>query len=170
MNVSIDSLKFAIRDSNHDFLYKTLKPLATRLVKRQLEKAVGEAVALAVGVVEEGVGRVLASLSNMAGAAKAQSSADRNGEVSPASAGGAVAANVPASPTRAAPGPAIARVASIASSENKKNSQFKVVTDPSQSLLVGDGHKEGWGNKISEVKTVARGAGTLDETSWRSEA
>ena len=73
MNVSIDSLKFAIRDSNHDFLYKTLKPLATRLVKRQLEKAVGEAVALAVGVVEEGVGRVLASLSNMAGAAKALS-------------------------------------------------------------------------------------------------
>lgn len=166
MNVSIDSLKFAIRDSKHDFLYKTLKPLATRLVKRQLEKAVGEAVALGVGVVEEGVGRVLAGLSNMAGAAKAQSSADINGEVSPASA----ADNAPASPTRAPPGPAMARVASIASSENKKNSQFKVVTDPSQSLLVGEGHKEGWGNKINEVKTVARGAGTLDETSWRSEA
>lgn len=165
MNVSIDSLKFAIRDSNHDFLYKTLKPLATRLVKRQLEKAVGEAVALAVGVVEEGVGRVLASLSNMAGAAKAQSSAGVNGEVSPASAGGAVA-----SPMRAPSGPATARVASIASSESRKSGQFKVVTDPRQSLLVGEGHKEGWENKINEVKTVARGAGRLDETSWRSEA
>lgn len=165
VNVSIDSLKFAIRDSNHDFLYKTLKPLATRLVKRQLEKAVGEAVAVAVGVVEEGVGRVLAGLSNMAGAAKAGTAAaggNGNGEVSPASAG--------APPTRAPPGPAAAHAASITSSESKKHAQFKVVTDPRQSLLTGDGHQEGWANKIGEAKSVARGEGTLDETSWRSEA
>jgi hypothetical protein len=44
VHVKIDSLKFSIRDSKHDFLYKTLKPLATGLVKRQVVKAVRDAV------------------------------------------------------------------------------------------------------------------------------
>jgi len=37
-------LKFAIRDSNHDFLYKTLRPLATALIKKQIEKALKAAL------------------------------------------------------------------------------------------------------------------------------
>ena len=40
VNVKVDTLKFAIRDSNHDFLYKTLRPLATGLIKKQIEKCV----------------------------------------------------------------------------------------------------------------------------------
>ncbi|RXW16253.1 hypothetical protein EST38_g9601 [Candolleomyces aberdarensis] len=36
-NVKIDSLKFSIRDSKHDLLYQTLKPLATELVKKQIK-------------------------------------------------------------------------------------------------------------------------------------
>lgn len=40
VNVKVDTLKFAIRDSNHDFLYKTLRPLATGLIKKQIEKYV----------------------------------------------------------------------------------------------------------------------------------
>ena len=40
VNVKIGSLKFAIRDSKHDFLYKTLRPLATALVKKQIQKAI----------------------------------------------------------------------------------------------------------------------------------
>jgi hypothetical protein len=42
--VKVDTLKFSIRDSKHDFLYKTLKPLATGLVKRQIQKAVAGAI------------------------------------------------------------------------------------------------------------------------------
>lgn len=42
VNVKVDSLKFAIRDSSHDFLYKTLRPLATGLIKKQIEKVVGD--------------------------------------------------------------------------------------------------------------------------------
>jgi hypothetical protein len=44
VNVKVDSLKFSIRDSKHDFLYKTLKPLATGLVKKQIQKAIQDGV------------------------------------------------------------------------------------------------------------------------------
>jgi hypothetical protein len=40
INVKVGTLKFAIRDSKHDFLYKTLRPLATALIKRQLQKVI----------------------------------------------------------------------------------------------------------------------------------
>lgn len=44
VHVKVGTLKFSIRDSKHDMLYKTLKPLATGLVKRQLQKAITDAV------------------------------------------------------------------------------------------------------------------------------
>ena len=44
VHVKVDTLKFSIRDSKHDFLYKTLKPLATGLVKRQIQKALKDAL------------------------------------------------------------------------------------------------------------------------------
>lgn len=44
VHVKVDSLKFRIRDSKHDFLYKTLRPLATALVKRQIQKAIRDAL------------------------------------------------------------------------------------------------------------------------------
>lgn len=40
IHVKVGTLKFAIRDSKHDFLYKTLRPLATALIKRQLQKVI----------------------------------------------------------------------------------------------------------------------------------
>jgi hypothetical protein len=44
VNVKVDSLKFSIRDSKHDFLYKVIKPLATGLVKKQIQKALEGAI------------------------------------------------------------------------------------------------------------------------------
>jgi hypothetical protein len=44
VHVKVDSLKFSIRDSKHDFLYNTLRPLATGLVKRQIQKAIRDAL------------------------------------------------------------------------------------------------------------------------------
>lgn len=44
VNVKVDTLKFSIRDSKHDFLYKTLKPLATGLVKKQIQKAIADGI------------------------------------------------------------------------------------------------------------------------------
>lgn len=44
VHVKVGTLKFSIRDSKHDLLYKTLRPLATGLVKKQLQKAISDAV------------------------------------------------------------------------------------------------------------------------------
>jgi hypothetical protein len=44
INVKVSNMKFAIRDSKHDFLYKTLRPLATALIKRQLQKVIKNAL------------------------------------------------------------------------------------------------------------------------------
>ena len=44
VHVKVNALKFAIRDSKHDFLYKTLRPLATGLIKRQIQKAIKDAL------------------------------------------------------------------------------------------------------------------------------
>lgn len=44
VQVKVDTLKFSIRDSKHDLLYKTLMPLATGLVKRQIQKAIADGI------------------------------------------------------------------------------------------------------------------------------
>ncbi|KIM80670.1 hypothetical protein PILCRDRAFT_9478 [Piloderma croceum F 1598] len=42
--VKVDTLKFSVRDSKHDLLYKTLRPLATALVKKQIQKAIKDSI------------------------------------------------------------------------------------------------------------------------------
>lgn len=44
VKVKVDKLKLAIRESKHQFLYSTLKPLATRLIKKQIQKAIQDAI------------------------------------------------------------------------------------------------------------------------------
>ena len=52
VNVKVDTLKFSIRDSKHDTLYNTLRPLATGLVKKQIQKALEGAVQTALEYVD----------------------------------------------------------------------------------------------------------------------
>lgn len=44
IRVKIDALKFAIHDWNHDVLHKTVRPLATELIKKQIQKALRDAL------------------------------------------------------------------------------------------------------------------------------
>ena len=44
VHVKVDTLKFSIRDSKHDTLYNTLRPLAMGLVKKQIKKALEDAM------------------------------------------------------------------------------------------------------------------------------
>jgi hypothetical protein len=44
VHVKVDSLKFSIRDSKHDMFYKTLKLIATAVVKKHIQKAVAQAI------------------------------------------------------------------------------------------------------------------------------
>lgn len=50
--VKVDSLKFSIRDSKHDLLYKTLAPLATGIVKKQIQKAIRDSITTAFEYVD----------------------------------------------------------------------------------------------------------------------
>jgi hypothetical protein len=44
VHVKVDSLKFSIRDSKHDMIYNSIKPIATTVVKRHIQKAVAQAI------------------------------------------------------------------------------------------------------------------------------
>jgi Protein of unknown function (DUF4449) len=52
VTVKVDSLKFSIRDSKHDLLYKTLKPLASGLIKKQIQKAIQDGLRTALEYVD----------------------------------------------------------------------------------------------------------------------
>jgi hypothetical protein len=44
VHVKVDTLKFAIRDAQHEIWYKTFKPLATSLIKKQIQKAMQDSI------------------------------------------------------------------------------------------------------------------------------
>ncbi|KAF8983945.1 hypothetical protein BDQ17DRAFT_1393896 [Cyathus striatus] len=138
--VRVDSLKFKIRDSKHDFLYKTLGPLATGLIKKQIQKALRDAITTGMEYVD---GQLVGVRDRM------QSAKVNEGESR---------TEVLASIFKRKQ-----EEASIKSSE--KSSQFKVVSDKRKSLLADAGNPAGWVNMTSEKKVAAsRGE------EWRSEA
>jgi hypothetical protein len=67
--VKVDTLKFSIRDSKHDLLYKTIRPLATRLVKNQIQKAVAGAITTGMEYID---GQLVAVRDRMADAKEAE--------------------------------------------------------------------------------------------------
>ena len=56
--MKVDTLKFSIRDSKHDGLYKILRPLATGVVKRQVQRAIKDAIRTALELVDQQLVRV----------------------------------------------------------------------------------------------------------------
>src|SRR5271170_7533116 len=68
--VKVDTLKFSIRDSKHDLLYKTIKPLATGLVKKQIQKAIAGAITTGMEYVD---GQLVAVRDRMADAKETES-------------------------------------------------------------------------------------------------
>ncbi|RXW16225.1 hypothetical protein EST38_g9633 [Candolleomyces aberdarensis] len=152
VNVKIDTLKFSIRDSKHDLLYKTLKPLATGLVKKQIVKAINEAVRTGL----EYVDGQLVGVRDRVEAARKEGKED----------GKSRTAVLQEMFTRAK-SPELATNASISStgSITKGDSQFKVVTDKRNSLLADVGNPAGWVNRADGKKGEAdRGQ------DWKSEA
>ncbi|MBW0513033.1 hypothetical protein O181_052748 [Austropuccinia psidii MF-1] len=49
VKVKVDKLSFGIRDSKHNFLYSTLRPLAQSLVKKQIAKAIEDGIRTGLG-------------------------------------------------------------------------------------------------------------------------
>ncbi|KAI0747079.1 hypothetical protein C8Q80DRAFT_1179196 [Daedaleopsis nitida] len=143
VNVKVGTLKFSIRDSNHDMLYKTLRPLATGLVKKQLQKAIADAVTTGLEYVD---GQLVGVRDRMAEAKASEDKSrtqalqelfQRNKE----------------------------EAQSVKSKADDKGSHFKIVSRRESALLPAQGHPAGWVNRTSEREEAA-----LRGQDWRSEA
>jgi hypothetical protein len=142
VNVKVDSLKFSVRDTKHDILYKTLKPLATGLVKKQISKAIQDAIRTGLEYLDEQLVVVRDRYE--------EARADPN--VSTTSAFTQLFERKQE------------EAASKAESIKRKDAQFKLVSKR-DSVLVPQGHESGWINKISERDVTAKqGQG------WKSNA
>lgn len=157
IHVKVDTLKFAIRESKHDFLYKTLRPLATGLIKRQIEKAVSDGIRTFF----EYVDGALVSVRDRMSRAK---DADNKGEVLKE-----VRSYLRVMYKDRTDNDIRTQIfnrkkqehgagTSVRSSEGK-GSQFKIVADRRNSILAGAGHPSGWVNRTAEMQHIARGDG-----------
>lgn len=141
VDVRVDSLKFSIRDSKHDFLYKTLKPLATGLIKKQIQKAVEDALRTGLEYID---GQLVGVRDRMEHAKKTEGENRAN-----------ALKDIFASKKDEA--------ASLKTNDSR--SQFKIVNDKRDSILRSQGHPAGWVNRVEERKGAA-----LKGEEWRSEA
>jgi hypothetical protein len=138
--VKVDTLKFSIRDSKHDFLYKTLKPLATGLVKKQIQKAIADAIQTGMEYIDGQLVTVrdrMESAKVTEGESRTQVLQDMFKRKKDE--------------------------ASLKTAESK--SQFKVVSKKRDSMLASEGHPAGWVNRTDE-KAVLAGQGN----DWHSPA
>lgn len=156
--VKVGTLKFSIRDSKHDFLYKTLKPLATGLIKKQIQRAFSDA--LRTGL--EYLDGQLVGVRDRMNEAKVTEGQSRTEVLKDVSALSAIVLNQLADGTF--------KIfhskkdeASIRSTDSK--SQFKIVSDKRNSILADAGHPSGWVNRTAEHDQKATAG-----KEWRSEA
>ncbi|KZT00359.1 uncharacterized protein LAESUDRAFT_732384 [Laetiporus sulphureus 93-53] len=143
VHVKVATLKFSIRDSKHDLLYKTLRPLATGLVKKQLQKVVADAVRTGL----EYVDGQLVGVRDRMNEAKTSEDTSRTQVLQELF----HRKKEEASNTK--------------SRADEKTGQFKVVGKRESAILQNVGRPEGWANRTQErAETAAQGEG------WHSEA
>ncbi|KAL5482543.1 hypothetical protein ACEPAI_9137 [Sanghuangporus weigelae] len=120
VNVSVDTLKFAVRDSKHDFLYRIISKIGTGFIKRAVSKAISDAVRTGLESVDV---KLVDMRSRMAEADESEDSSktkllkdmrskQKNGE-----------------------------------KETNKDSQFRIMPEQNSMLLPDQGHKTGWVRK-----------------------
>jgi len=126
VHVKINTLKFSIRDSKHDILYKTLRPLATGLIKRQIQKAIKDALVTGFEYID---GQLVAVRDRME-SAQATEDVEILKDLF----------------TRK-------KEPSLKSGEHK--SQFKIVANKRESLLSNAGSPAGWVNRTTEKEELA---------------
>ncbi|KAL6299451.1 hypothetical protein BKA93DRAFT_588333 [Sparassis latifolia] len=143
VHVKVATLKFSIRDSKHDILYKTLRPLATGLVKKQLQKAIADAVTTGLEYVD---GQLVGVRDRMAEAKASEDKSrtqvlqemfKRNKE----------------------------EAQSVKSKTDDKNAHFKIVSRRDSAIIPNAGHPSGWVNRAQEREDAA-----VKGDAWRSKA
>lgn len=144
VNVKLDSLKFSVRDSKHDLLYKTLKPLATGLVKKQISKAITDAITTGFEYIDEQLVQVRDHMDEAKG----------NDELSRKD---AIKSLFERKQEEVASGKG--------SVHHKSGSQFKIVSKRDSTIIPNAGHESGWINKQAE-----REAAVGEGETWHSKA
>jgi len=127
-------LRFSIRDSKHDLLYRTIRPLATGLVKEQLLKAIEGVVKTGLEYVD---GQLVGARDHMR-EAKASEDSSRT--------------QVLQQMFQRKKGEA----GSVKSKADDKHAQFKVVSKRDSTILPDVGHPSGWINRTQERADVSR--------------
>ncbi|KAF5332450.1 hypothetical protein D9611_005445 [Ephemerocybe angulata] len=159
----VQGLKFSVRDSKHDTLYKTLKPLMMGLVKKQIGKAVADGVRSALGWVDGRMAEVKRKVElkrNEEGMSDAQVLSDMLTRAKSDASSKAAEAESRTTLTHSSFGVSI---------NPDKNANFKVVADKNESLIPNVGNPAGWVNRSKEIEE-----GKVKPTSggepWRSDA
>ncbi|KAF8805918.1 hypothetical protein BYT27DRAFT_7191832 [Phlegmacium glaucopus] len=142
VHVKVNTLKFAIRDSKHDFLYKTLRPLATGLIKRQIQKAIKDALITGFEYID---GQLVAVRDRMESAQVTEGTSRTD----------VLKDLFKRKKETTEPG--------IKPGEYK--SQFKIVANKRESLLSHEGNPAGWVNRTAEKEEMAKHG-----SEWRSDA
>lgn len=145
VRVKVHSLKFSIHGSKRDYLYKTLRPIATVLIKRQIQKAVADAIKTGL----EYVDGQLVSVRDRVEEARASSDTSRTDVLRAAFQRKKDDAE---------------EAGSVKGADHRK-SQFKVVAKRDSAILPQHGHESGWATKAQER---AEAAGTGEN--WHSDA
>jgi len=180
VKVTVDSMKFSIRDSKHDLLYKTLKPLASGLIKKQIQKAIQDGLRTALEYVD---GQLVGVRDRMEAAkeTEGQSRADVLKDIFAQSKDKAAEAQARTSiDTQGGIGVSVDRASSTTahstspSSTASHQSQFKIVADKRHSLLSNVGNPSGWVNRAAEKESVigsaSEGLVGGGEKGWKSDA
>ncbi|ESK85280.1 hypothetical protein Moror_11329 [Moniliophthora roreri MCA 2997] len=161
VNVKLDTLKFSIRDSKHDVLYKTLKPIMMGLVKKQIQKAVSDGVESGLGWIGE---ELVAVRSRMEEARRSTVS----GEESEGEQIGKIKAMQEAFKRKRDDTASTSGTSVSMSPSSSSHSTFKVVSNKRDSILAKEGNPAGWVNRSAEKeKLIEKGDGP---EGWRSNA
>ena len=157
VQVKVDTLKFNVRDASHELLYKILKFVVSGVVKRQIQKAVGDAVRTGL----EYLDGQLVTVRNRMDEAKQSENMTRRQALQDVS--------IPEffrRPSSSQDSQLFKRkkeeAGSVKTSESKAH--FKVVHNKRASMIDA-GHPSGWVNRTTEREEKA----TLGKE-WRSEA